>query len=1132
MPVLSISSLNTRGLNDPVKCLTAFTFLNSEKHDIFLLQECNIPYRDDYKTFEQRWTFGQSVWSGDNKNRASGVVVLFKGKDFCIKRVKRVIGGRLLCIDVEWHQLKFRIINVYCPPDLNERLEVLKEIQPLLVCGSDVILGGDFNCLMDKKDRMTVATVRLDSSSEMLNNLIKDFKLNDTFRYKNPNTPGYTWSNGTICSRIDFLLTTKNILVSDAAVTPVFFSDHSKIDCTIRCNVKAHTSQNPWKLNVSLLKDLKLVERLKDKLKRWISLQFLFQSVGEWWEDLKSRTKNFFTREGKRIAMKKRFKYKKQQAKLQRLYTMAHSGFDVAVEIVRLKKEMIAVTAEDSKGLLMRSRTKHMEDNEKCSRYFFRKLARPRNTMSSILNEDGIEKTETKDILALIHTFYTELYKEGVTDINALEDLLSFLKPNVGIASELESDLTVNELTKAIQSMQDNKAPGADGLPKEFYVTFWDVLKDPLLEMFNESLHSNNLPLSLRTGIISLLYKKGDKKDIKNWRPLTLLGVDRKILAKALFFRLQQVSGQIVGEEQTCAIPGRYMSESLALVRDSYLYACDRRLPLCISALDLEKAFDKVSHTFLRKVLVKLGFGPQLRAWIDLLYTDCLSKVVINGHSTDTFEVCSGVRQGCPLSVMLFIFAMEPLARAIKEDPSIHGLQVPGSGGQEAKLSVYMDDLTILCTDNKSILKVLYWCDQFSAASSAKLNRSKSEILYLNWPEPKFNHGLVQRDERIKILGLEIGQNMENINWEKKLPKIKGKLLQWEQRNLTFTGKVLVINSEIVASLTYLAATIPAPKYVMTALRRCIFQFVWGAQQERIRREIMYRPLQKGGKNVPDLAKKMEALFLTPILQAVLNENRRSLWPNFAMFWVGHQVLRKVGLRPCLKRPHAEKRPLLYERVVTFVKSGKWRDVGRVDRAFVESCLSPERSRLVTVGALAEASCLRVWRNVNSPFLLNADRDLAWQAVQRCLPTRDFLKRRGSSKSARCPRVGCGGDEDVSHLLWSCGVARRVWSLLGPWLGDLFRVPTESDVLYGVIKSGDCKGWERWWALINCTKESMWRCRNRMVYKSLLFSAESIVNLSITLVKDYVWRDKERYGIVVCKELWKIENTELCRILC
>lgn len=281
--------------------------------------------------------------------------------------------------------------------------------------------------------------------------------------------------------------------------------------------------------------------------------------------------------------------------------------------------------------------------------------------------------------------------------------------------------------------------------------------------MFNESRQRNNLPLSL-TGSISLLYKKGDKKDIKNWRPLTLLGVDRKILAKALFFCLQKVSGQIVGEEHSCAIPGRCMSESLALVRDSYLDAYDRRLPLSISALDLEKAFDKVSHTFLRKVMVKLGFGPQLRAWIDLLNANCWSKVVTNGHSTDTFEVCSGVRQGCPLSVMLFIFAMEPLAWAIKEDPSIHGLQVPGSGGQEAKLSVYVDDLTILCTDNKSIHNVLHWCDQFSVASSAKLNRSKSEILYLNWPEPKLDQGLVQTDETIKILGPEIGQKMENIN--------------------------------------------------------------------------------------------------------------------------------------------------------------------------------------------------------------------------------------------------------------------------------------------------------------------------------------------------------------------------------
>lgn len=86
----------------------------------------------------------------------------------------------------------------------------------------------------------------------------------------------------------------------------------------------------------------------------------------------------------------------------------------------------------------------------------------------------------------------------------------------------LERDLTINELTKAMQSMQNKKSPGLDGLPKEFYNNFWDQLKAPLLQVFKESFSRGILPPSLRTGSISLLFKKGDRKDLKNWRPLNL----------------------------------------------------------------------------------------------------------------------------------------------------------------------------------------------------------------------------------------------------------------------------------------------------------------------------------------------------------------------------------------------------------------------------------------------------------------------------------------------------------------------------------------------------------------------------------------------------------------------------------
>ena len=128
-----------------------------------------------------------------------------------------------------------------------------------------------------------------------------------------------------------------------------------------------------------------------------------------------------------------------------------------------------------------------------------------------------------------------------------------------------------------------------------FACTFWAELKEPLLEMYNESLQLGSLPPSLKQGTISLLFKKGGKKDLKNCCPLTLLGVDCKIIAKAILLCIQEVIERLVGVEQTCVVPGRSMCANLALIGDSHLYAIDRNVLLCIAGLDLEKTFDRIS---------------------------------------------------------------------------------------------------------------------------------------------------------------------------------------------------------------------------------------------------------------------------------------------------------------------------------------------------------------------------------------------------------------------------------------------------------------------------------------------------------------------------------------------------------
>ncbi len=112
--------------------------------------------------------------------------------------------------------------------------------------------------------------------------------------------------------------------------------------------------------------------------------------------------------------------------------------------------------------------------------------------------------------------------------------------------SWLEKPLSALELHVSLQSMDCGKAPGIDGLPIEFYKMFWSVLGEDLLSVLNESLTGGLLPLSCRRAVITLLSKKGDLKEIKNWRPVSHLYSDLKLFSKALAIRLKEVVGQVI----------------------------------------------------------------------------------------------------------------------------------------------------------------------------------------------------------------------------------------------------------------------------------------------------------------------------------------------------------------------------------------------------------------------------------------------------------------------------------------------------------------------------------------------------------------------------------------------------------
>ena len=219
--------------------------------------------------------------------------------------------------------------------------------------------------------------------------------------------------------------------------------------------------------------------------------------------------------------------------------------------------------------------------------------------------------------------------------------------------------------------MESGKSPGPDGLPAEFYLYFWGLLGRDLVEILNYGYDAGALSESQRRAILRLLFKREDPQLLKNWRPISLLNVDYKIATKCLAGRLREVLPLVLSEDQTCGVPNRSIFENLFLIRDVIDFVREKNLPLALINLDQEKAFDRVNRRFLRRVLEKMNFGPSFRRWVDVIYQDTQSAVINNGWLSESFTLSRGVRQGCPLSPLLYCLVAETLGQALGRDTLI-----------------------------------------------------------------------------------------------------------------------------------------------------------------------------------------------------------------------------------------------------------------------------------------------------------------------------------------------------------------------------------------------------------------------------------------------------------------------------
>ena len=287
--------------------------------------------------------------------------------------------------------------------------------------------------------------------------------------------------------------------------------------------------------------------------------------------------------------------------------------------------------------------------------------------------QDDIERVHRK--------FYRKLYSKDHVDDQIQQDILSNIQVSLSDSEMSSCDLllTLHEITQAMCGLSNGKTPGSDGLPLEFYAKFWHLLSPHLIEIYNFSLEQGCFSPSMQESVI---FKKDDPKDLKNWQPISLLNVDYKICSKALANRLSKVLPSIIHEYQTCSVPGRTIFENLSLLRDTLDYVNITNETGILLSLDQEKAFDRVDRSFLSNVLKRFGFGPVFQRWISTLYDSARMKILVNVFLTDEIPLERGVRQGDPLSPLLYVLCAEVLACSIHHSTFIKGFLLPGAKGE------------------------------------------------------------------------------------------------------------------------------------------------------------------------------------------------------------------------------------------------------------------------------------------------------------------------------------------------------------------------------------------------------------------------------------------------------------------
>jgi mannosylglycoprotein endo-beta-mannosidase len=595
----------------------------------------------------------------------------------------------------------------------------------------------------------------------------------------------------------------------------------------------------------------------------------------------------------------------------------------------------------------------------------------------------------------------------------------------------------------------------------------------------------------INTSLVALIPKIQGADRLQDFRPISLIHSIVKIFSKILASRLAPKLEEMIDPCQSAFVKHRCIQENYLYVQNTARFFHKTKKPSILLKLDLAKAFDSVSWTYLLDMLKARGFGERWREWIALILATSSSQILINGVTSDFVLHRRGLRQGDPLSPFLFILAMDPLQRILDLATEEGALSKLPGRRTLIRTSVYADDVALFMNPTRRDATLIkHVLNTFADVTGLATNLSKSSAMPIrctgiNLDEVLQPLNITIKNFPCKYLGMPLSlQQLRKGDFQGLLEKIDALLAAWKGSLLSREGRLVLLKSVLSSVVIYMMTTHKVPAWVLEQIEKKCRAWLWRGEGTcngghcRVSWSVVCRPKSLGGLGVHDLTKFGRALRLRWLWSAWKNPTRpwvgsdlpcdavdRELFAtatvitlgdgSIAKFWSDRwlQGMAPRELAPALymiaaRKNRSVQQALANDKWLLDLRHGLTTDVlpelinlaRMIDEVHLDATTRDTiRWRLDASGEYTAKSAylMQFTGAIDTDFCTSIWRCWApgkckffmWTAAHNRILTADVLQRRGWENNYFC-QLCFRNLETPWHLLTECSWTRKVWAAL------------------------------------------------------------------------------------------------------